>query len=1517
MKRNIGLVLFNIILIVSMLGLPGMAKVSAQPTAPDEISASCGSDPTQVGCWLFSEGTGTTTADGSANGNTGTLVNNDGTMWVADRFGNPGKALHFNGTDNIATSQYVKVPNSASLDITDDITIAAWVKPEREATQDLVKKATNGGIGGYELALSTLTGNCITPAEKPCAFGRINQVPSGDDYRVDTLHQYDELDPWTFYVFTTTAADHTIRMYKNGTISTSTDVTTIPSIVSNSLFLGIGAQLAGIVDPPTASRWFKGSLDDIRIYNRALSASEIASLYNNVTPAGYSCTSLTSQAGTANTGEKPMSKVWTYDGKWWSIFPANTGVSSAGAWLWQLVGSTWIPVLKLSSNTSARADVKPAGSPVGSVVHILLYNNAPSADLASVEYFAGTYRAWSSTPVRTTLPLNGSETATIDIDSTGRMWLNTQHDVSGSRDIIMYDSAYPYSSWNGPTIIGTGTVIGDDISVVTALPNNTIGVLWANENTHRFVFRYHIDGDPNTNWSTEELPASQFEYDQGAGFSDDHINVKVATDGTLYAAIKTSYDTAGYPKIALMVRRLRGTSGEGDWDQNIYVVNGSGTRGIVELDEVAGIVSVIYTSVEGGGNIVYKQSAIQPIAFGTELSMRSGSNNDVSSTRQNINGELVAIYSSGTTINGSYCTSSPTVGVDLSITKTDGKEVGQPGEDSTYTIVVSNDSTQAVSNVVVADAFPSTLSGVTWACTPGVGSTCTSSGSGNINDTITLAASSSVTYIADATIAPDATGVIANTASVTPPEGVTDPDPADNTATDYTSLQTANDLCGSDPNLVACYQLDEGSGNSFLDGAQNPVYNDGTTVGNPTWGAGINGTALYLDGSTQYGDIPDDNSLDVTTDVTLAAWIRPDGTNPTTQRVIAKTNMGSVNGYELSLGSGGVVFVRFNQATSGDTYRINSTTNYPLNDSAWMHVAATYNGSVIRLYINGVQEGVDLAMAAPIVTNSLDLAIGSEPPGSSNNYKLHGSVDDVRVYNRALSAGEIAILANRSPALPITPVPADGAPVEVQGGDNHVDLQATVSDPDTPTGLTVNFYGQEFTPSQNFTLAVLPDTQNYVASGGNRAMFDTQTQWIVNNAVAENIVYVTHLGDIVNTYDSTFEWDIAGKSTTTKGALTALDDAGIPYGLALGNHDNNSGAGPTTVFNNYFGASRFTGHAYYGGHFGTDNDNNYGLFTVGSLKFIVIQLEYTTSPDTNVLLWADGLLGADTSRRGILVFHDLIGSNGQLTTYADTIYDYLKHNTNLFLMLGGHMTTEVSLTLTDSGHTIYALRSDYQDRTGGNGWMRLMEFQPQANQIQVSTYSPFLGQSETDADSQFTLAYNMGGKSINAFELIGTVTGVSSGTNVSMPWPNLVAGTSYQWYTTVSDGVHTTTSPTWWFSIAEPTPVRLAGFNAMSLPQGIQLSWQTAQEVDLLGFNLYRAEALDGPQVMINPQLIAAINPGQLQGNAYRYVDPTAAAGKVYFYWVEWVSSRDSERFGPLSASLAPYAVWLPIGLNR
>ena len=274
-----------------------------------------------------------------------------------------------------------------------------------------------------------------------------------------------------------------------------------------------------------------------------------------------------------------------------------------------------------------------------------------------------------------------------------------------------------------------------------------------------------------------------------------------------------------------------------------------------------------------------------------------------------------------------------------------------------------------------------------------------------------------------------------------------------------------------------------------------------------------------------------------------------------------------------------------------------------------------------------------------------------------------------------------------------------------------------------------------------------------------------------------------------------------------------------------------------------------------------------------------------------------------------------MASTTDLSTSGKIIYDYLKHNANLFLMLGGHLDTEVTLTLTDSGHTIYALRSDYQSRTnGGNGWMRLMEFQPEANQIQVYTYSPYLNQWETDASSQFTLPYSMGGAGCPPFQLIQTLTGVPSGSSPSVLWGDRSQSSWYEWYVTISDGAYTVSSPVWSFTTDNPTGVELAGFSARAVDGKVSVDWETASELRMQGFNLYRAASPDGERMRLNADMFPAISPGQVSGNAYQYLDADVVVGATYYYWLEIVTIDGAELEGPVwIRAYNPYKIWLPI----
>src|SRR5205085_6450845 len=120
------------------------------------------------------------------------------------------------------------------------------------------------------------------------------------------------------------------------------------------------------------------------------------------------------------------------------------------------------------------------------------------------------------------------------------------------------------------------------------------------------------------------------------------------------------------------------------------------------------------------------------------------------------------------------------------------------------------------------------------------------------------------------------------------------------------------------------------------------------------------------------------------------------------------------------------------------------------------------------------------------------------------------------------------------------------------------------------------------------------------------------------------------------------------------------------------NHDqspNGDAAGTTTFFNQYFGSARFTGRNYYGGHYGTNNDNHYHLFSASGMDFIVISLEYDTAPDAAVLTWADNLLTTYSNRRAIVASHYILNAGNPATFGAQgqAIYNALRGHTNLFL----------------------------------------------------------------------------------------------------------------------------------------------------------------------------------------------------------------------------------------------------------
>lgn len=129
---------------------------------------------------------------------------------------------------------------------------------------------------------------------------------------------------------------------------------------------------------------------------------------------------------------------------------------------------------------------------------------------------------------------------------------------------------------------------------------------------------------------------------------------------------------------------------------------------------------------------------------------------------------------------------------DLAITNSDGQSEALAGSPITYSVVASNNGPVGMNGVRVTDTLPAAITGVTWTCTASPGSSCGSpNGSGDILDTVSVAVGGSVIYQVSGTVDPSASGALIATATVSPPSGVTDPVPANDSAPDTDTVTRA------------------------------------------------------------------------------------------------------------------------------------------------------------------------------------------------------------------------------------------------------------------------------------------------------------------------------------------------------------------------------------------------------------------------------------------------------------------------------------------------------------------------------------------------------------------------------------------------------------------------------------------------------------------------------------------------------------------------------------------------------
>ena len=214
---------------------------------------------------------------------------------------------------------------------------------------------------------------------------------------------------------------------------------------------------------------------------------------------------------------------------------------------------------------------------------------------------------------------------------------------------------------------------------------------------------------------------------------------------------------------------------------------------------------------------------------------------------------------------------------DLAITKDNGLASVTAGSPTTYTITVTNSGPSDASGATIADTFPAELSGVTWTCSASAGSSCTAAGAGDIADTVTVLAGGTLTYTATGTVDFGATGTLANTATVTAPAGVIDPDGGNDSSTDSDPIAVEADLSITKDDGVTA--VTPGTSVTYTITAANAGPSDvvGATVADPfpaeltcTWTCAPQGSASCTAGPVA-GDVADTVDLPVGDSVTYTA----------------------------------------------------------------------------------------------------------------------------------------------------------------------------------------------------------------------------------------------------------------------------------------------------------------------------------------------------------------------------------------------------------------------------------------------------------------------------------------------------------------------------------------------------------------------------------------------------------------------------------------------------------------------
>ncbi len=937
--------------------------------SPEGASAAFGTDPYSflsknlMGYWKMDEATDADRLDTSGNATTLTESATDSVVAAVGKFHN---AADF----ELGDTEYLSAADNSALSITGSLTLAAWIRPETVSA------------GSY---------NIIAKWDGANESYRLFQ--NGDEIRLelDSAGNYQEtsaanLAVSTYYhvagVYDSTS--QTARIYINGVETASTTTGTIPaSIGDDAGVFHIGAEDS----TGGATGYYDGYIDEARVYNRALSGSEIQRLYNWAPgPFAYYRLDKTSTTETivdssgnnnSGTGENFATTDWvqgkyggalTFDGSDNAIDMYSTGFSddfngnsgTLAAWIKVRNANVWTDgsyrqIFHFVPSNVDRFEI--AKSSVSNDLRFYFRTN--SSDIVAYDYSTAetdwfhVALTWDNPNGHVIAYINGEQI--FNNDGAWTAWVTPLLDEWTTIGAARSDA--PTQAFNGYI---------DDVRVYNYPRTN--GQIIEDMNGGHPLGGSPI-GSQTIFWKFDEA--------QGATAYND---VDLGTDGTVANALWKS-------KANCKINGCLQFDGTGDV---VTIATASDSNVDFDAGEAfSGSAWVYSTTLPASGDqdaIIAKwehdgstdQRAYRMFMDGDSTSSHFG----IEIYDESANQVISAVASDNTAAVNTWYHVAFTF---------NGGAAGAAGDLKLY----------VNGNHVASNTANGSFLGIE-------GGTTADFTVGDYDSDDSQATNTGFTgFIDDVKIYSD---------DLTAPQILIDMNANSVSSFGSTALGESTqvvDGAGNPP--VGKWSFDEnknytcsGGSNDACDTSENS--NDLIMTNGPTWDLGKYGSAIRFDGSNDYVSVNHNSVLSLGDNMTLEAWIKPDSVSIDDQLFLHKGSTGdwSARAYSLVLDQD-EIYVSYLNGSGWQSFAT-STANIAAN--TWSHIVYTRDGTTERIYVNGMisNQGTVTQLMSD---NTLPFVIGSMPPSTAPSEKFDGAIDEVIIYNYARTPAQVAYDYNR------------------------------------------------------------------------------------------------------------------------------------------------------------------------------------------------------------------------------------------------------------------------------------------------------------------------------------------------------------------------------------------------------------------------------------------------------------------------------------------------------------------------